>query len=72
MILLEKTECRIEYIHRLNEEMLQSLHMLYGPMMQVNAISLYETMYTLAISNYPITNHILILKCNHISMEMFH
>ena len=72
MIFLEKTECRIEYIHRLNEEMLQSLHMLYGPMMQVNAISLYETMYTLAISNYPITNHILILKCNHISMEMFH
>ena len=69
---MEKVECRIEYEHRMNDEMLQALHMLYAPMMQMGAISLYETMYALAISNVQSTNHSLILKCHHISSEKFH
>lgn len=67
----EQNECRIEYTSRLNDDMLQSLHMLYAPMMASDAIHLYETMYAIAISAQPIKNHTLILKCTHLSFERF-
>lgn len=68
----ENSECRIEYTSRLNDDMLQSLHLLYAPLMPMHTIELYETMYALAISQHPIKNHTLILKCTNLSMERFH
>ena len=59
-------------MQRLNDDMMQSLHLLYAPLISNKAISLYETMYALGILSNKIHHHMLIVKCEKISMELFH
>lgn len=68
-MLHKEDRLKLECIHRLHEEHIRSLHLLYGPLLGKEAVYLYEELYALAMLPQTIKNHLLIQKISGMSMD---